>query len=136
MPYKFGKAILFSFVVWLVGFVWGMIIFMTPLMALSPIPFISSSPAISFPLLVIMPLVSFLLARSYLKEAADKPLEGLKFGVTMFLVNIVLDFLVIVLLFAGGLGFFAYLSIWLGYILVSAVPYLVGRSIAAQQASV
>jgi hypothetical protein len=62
----------------------------------NPFHFFSSSPAISFPLLVIMPLVSFLLARSYLKEAEDKPMEGLKFGVTMFLANIVLDFLVIV----------------------------------------
>jgi len=127
MPYKFGKAILFSFVVWLVGFIWGMIIFMTPLVNLQPIPFISSSPAISFPLLVIMPLVSFVLARSYLKQAENKPLEGLKLGVTMFLVNIILDLLIIVLLFGGGMQFFAYLSIWLAYILVSVIPYFVGR---------
>ena len=127
MPYKFGKACLFSFVVWLVGFIWGMIIFMTPLVNLQPIPFISSSPAISFPLLVIMPLVSFVLARSYLKQAENKPLEGLKFGVTMFLVNIILDLLIIVLLFGGGMRFFTYLSIWLAYIFVSAIPYFVGR---------
>jgi hypothetical protein len=80
-------------------------------------------------------LVSFLLARSYLKEAKDKPLEGLKLGVTMFLVNIILDLLIIVLFFGSGWGYFTYLSIWLGYILVSVVPYFVGRSMAAQQAS-
>lgn len=134
MPYKFGKAILFSLVIWIVGFVWGMLIFMTPLVNLAPIPYISGNPAISFPALLILLLVSFLLARSYLKQAEDKPLEGLKLGVTMFLVNIILDLLVIVLLFGSGWGYFAYLSIWLGYILVSAVPYFVGRWLAGQQA--
>jgi hypothetical protein len=127
MPYKFGKAILFSFFVWFTGFVWGSIIFMTPWVDLSPIPLISSNPAISFPLLVLMPLVSFFLAGSYLKEADDKRLEGLKFGLTVFLVNILLDLLVIVVLFGGGLVFFVSLTVWLNYILVSVVPYFKGR---------
>jgi hypothetical protein len=133
MPYKFGKAILFSFVIWLVGFIWGMIIFMTPLVNLAPIPYISGNPAISFPAIIILLVASFLLAKSYLKGAEDKPLEGFKLGVTMFLVGIILDLLVIVLLFGSGWEYFTYLSIWLGYFLVSAVPYFVGRWMTAQQ---
>ncbi|MCP4536220.1 MAG: hypothetical protein GY832_03655 [Chloroflexi bacterium] len=128
MPYKFGKAVLFSLVVWIVGFVWGSIIFMTPWNDLPSIPFVSSSPAISFPLLVLMPTVSFFLARSYLKQAEDKRLEGLRFGLTVSVANIVLDLLVIVMLFGGGLGFFASLTVWLGYIAIGVVPYLVGQT--------
>ena len=128
MPYKFGKAVLFSLAVWIIGFIWGSIIFMTPLNDLSPIPYISSSPAISFPLLIIMPLASYFLSKSYLKDTQDRLQEGLKFGVTMILVNFVLDLLVIVALFAGGVAYFASLTVWLGYAAIGVVPYLVGRA--------
>ncbi len=130
MPYKFGKAVLFSLVVWLIGFVWGSIVFMTSLKDLAPIPFVSTNPAISFPLLVLMPLASFLLARAYLREAENKTLEGLKFGLTVSVVDIIMDFLAYALLFGGGLGFFASLTLWLSYVAMGVVPYLVGRAMA------
>ena len=135
MPYKFGKAILFSLLVWIVGFIWGSIIFMTPLNDLPPIPYVSSSPAISFPLLIIMPLVSYLLAKPYLKDTQDKLQEGLRFGVTMILVNFVLDLVVIVAMFAGGAAYFASLTVWLGYAAIGAAPYFAGR-VQARQAVV
>ncbi len=128
MPYKFGKAVLFSLAVWIIGFIWGSIIFMTPLNDLSPIPYISSSPAISFPLLIIMPLASYLLAKPYLKNTEDKLKEGIRFGVTIFVVNIILDLLVIVALFAGGAAYFASLTVWLGYAAIGAAPYFAGRA--------
>ncbi|MFQ5616710.1 MAG: hypothetical protein ACE5GO_09690 [Anaerolineales bacterium] len=134
MPYKFGKAILFSLLVWIVGFAWGSIIFMTPLNDLPPIPYVSSSPAISFPLLVIMPLASYLLAKPYLKDAQDKRQEGLRFGVTIILVNFILDLLIIVALFAGGAVYFASLTVWLGYAAVGAASSFAGRAQARQPA--
>ncbi|MFQ5614888.1 MAG: hypothetical protein ACE5GO_00235 [Anaerolineales bacterium] len=133
MPYKLGKAILFSLLVWIVGFVWGSIIFMTPLNNLPPIPYVSSSPAISFPLLIIMPLASYFLAKSYLKDAQDKPREGLRLG--MIVVNFILDLLVIVALFAGGAAYFASLTVWLGYAAIGAAPYFAGRAQARQAAA-
>jgi hypothetical protein len=49
MPQKRFKAFGLAVLIWLVGFVWGSIVFMTPtLKATQPIPYISSNPAISF----------------------------------------------------------------------------------------
>lgn len=130
MPYKFGKALLFSLVVWIIGLVWGSTIFMSSWKDLSPIPFVSSNPVISFPLLVLMPLASFLLARVYLKEAENAVLEGLKFGLTVSVVDIIMDFLVYALLLGAGLGFFVSLTLWINYVTMGVAPYCVGRAMA------
>ena len=48
MPYRFFKALGFAILIWIVGFVWGSIVFMTPaLKNVAGIPYISSNPAIS-----------------------------------------------------------------------------------------
>src|SRR6266699_2162550 len=79
MPYKTGKALIFAVLVWIIGFVWGSIVFMTPaLKTVAAIPYVSSNPAISFPILIIWLVVTYLLAKSYLKAAGDKVSEGLK----------------------------------------------------------
>ena len=84
MPYKLGKAILFAVLLWIIGFIWGSIVFMTPaLRNIGAIPYVSSNPAISFPILLVWPIVIYLLAKSYLKAAVDKAAEGLKLGITL-----------------------------------------------------
>lgn len=91
-PYKFGKALGYAFLIWIIGFLWGMIVFMVPLLKNLPsVAYISKFPAISVPLMIFYFILLFYLTKTYLKETDRKAQEGLKFGVTIFLVNIVLD---------------------------------------------
>ena len=133
MPQRFGRALAYALLIWITGFVWGTVVFMTPaLKDVSSVSYVSRFPAISFPLLLLWPFLANMLARSYLKRTAgDTASEGLKLGLTFALVNFLLDLLVLVILFKNGFGFFAYLTIWLAYFILLIVPWLTGRSLAA-----
>ena len=129
MPYKPVKALAFAVLIWIVGFIWGSVVFMTPaLKSLPSIPYVSRYPAISFPILVIWLFVTYLLARNYLKTAPDKPTEGLKLGITFTVVNLLLDLLVLVILFGNDLSYFASLSIWVANLMLVLVPWWVGKT--------
>jgi len=132
-PYRFGLALGIALFVWMSGFVWGSIVFMTPALKEIPeIPHISKYPAISFPLLVVWIVAVIFLARFYLRETPRKASEGLKFGLVLALVNLLLDLLVIVFAFGGGWSFFSYVSIWVAYISLVVVPWLTGRRLEAR----
>jgi len=128
MPHKPIKAFAYALLIWFVGFVWGSIVFMTPaLKSVAPIPYISKNPAISFPLLVIWPILIYFLARSYLKNVSDRSAAGLRLGVIFAAVNFVLDLVVLVFLLQAGFGYFASLTVWLAYLMLLTIPCLVGR---------
>ena len=130
MPFKIGKALIYAVLLWVVGFVWGSIVFMTPaLKTVAAIPYVSSNPAISFPILIIWLIVTYLLAKSYLKAAGDKAAEGLKLGIMFSVVNLALDLLVLVLLLKAGFGYFVSLTVWLGYFMLFIIPWIAGRSL-------
>lgn len=130
MPSRIGKALVFAVLLWLIGFVWGSIVFMTPqLKAFARIPYVSSNPAISFPILLIWLIVTFVLANSYLKAAGVKASEGLKLGLMFSGVNFMLDLVVLVALLKAGGGYFLSLTVWLGYVMLFIIPLLVGRSL-------
>ncbi len=130
MPFKIGKALIYAVLLWVVGFVWGSIVFMTPaLKTVTPIPYVSSNPAISFPILFIWLIVTYLLAKSYLKAAGDKVSEGPKLGIMFSVVNVVLDLFVLVLLLKAGFGYFVSLTVWLGYFMLFIIPWIAGRSL-------
>ena len=115
---------------WVVGFVWGSIVFMTPaLKTVAGIRYVSSNPAISFPILFIWLIVSYLLAKNYLKAAVDKVAEGLKLGIMFSVVNVALDLLVLVLLLKAGFSYFNSLTVWLGYFMLFMIPWVAGRSL-------
>jgi len=133
MPYRFGLALGLAVVVWMTGFVWGSIVFMVPaLKGIAEIPYVSRYPAISFPLLVLWIPLAWLLARFYLEKTSAKAIEGLKFGLVLFAVNILLDLLVIVFTFQAGFSFFGYASIWLACALLVLVPCVTGRRIESR----
>ena len=130
MPFKIGKALIYAVLLWTIGFVWGSIVFMTPaLKTVAAIPYVSSNPAISFPILIIWLIVTYLLAKSYLKAAGDKAAEGLKLGIMFSVVNLALDLLVLVLLLKAGFGYFVSLTVWLGYFMLFMIPWVAGRSL-------
>jgi hypothetical protein len=130
MPQNPFKAFGFALLIWLVGFIWGSIVFMTPaLKATQPIPYISGNPAISFPILLIwIPLIYFL-ARACLSRVNDPDREGFKLGLIFAATNFILDLVVLVLLLKAGAGYFAAASIWFAYILLIIIPWLTGRSL-------
>ena len=132
MPERIGRALAYAVLLWITGFIWGMVVFMTPALKNIPsIPYVSRYPAISFPVLVLWLLITYLLARSYLRMTTDKSAEGLKLGVLFALVNFVLDLLVLVILFKNGFGYFASLTVWLAYLILLTVPWFTGRSLTS-----
>jgi hypothetical protein len=130
MPYRIGKALIYAGLLWVIGFVWGSVVFMTPALKTVPaIPFVSSNPVISFPTLFVWLIVTYLLAKSYLKAAGDRVEEGLKLGIMFSVVNIVLDLLVLVLLLKAGFSYFISLTVWFGYFMLFVIPWIAGRSL-------
>src|SRR6185437_13754584 len=127
MPERLGRALGYALLIWLSGFVWGSVVFMTPaLRNVAAIPYVSRYPAISFPLLFLWLVITYLLARSYLKSATDKAAEGLRLGALFAVVNFFLDLLILVLLFKNGFTYFASLTVWLAYFILLTVPWFTG----------
>jgi hypothetical protein len=53
MPQRTGRAIAYAVLIWITGFAWGSVVFMTPsLKSVSSILYVSRYPAISFPVLI------------------------------------------------------------------------------------
>jgi hypothetical protein len=132
MPERIGRALGYAVLIWLSGFVWGSVVFMTPVLRnVAAIPYVSRYPAISFPLLLLWLVIAYFLAQSYLKRTTDKAIEGLRLGLLFAVVNLILDLLVLVLLFKNGFAYFASLTIWLAYLILVTVPWFTGRSLAS-----
>src|ERR1043165_623004 len=122
----FGLAIL----IWIIGLVWGSFVFMTPAVkATPPIPFVSANPAISFPILLIWIPVTYLFARICLYRNPNPAAEGFKAGIVFAVTNFILDLLMLALLLKAGYGYFASLTVWLGYFILLIIPWLTGRSL-------
>ena len=123
------KALAYAILIWLVGFVWGSVVFVTPsLKSVSPIPYISSNPAISFPILLIWIPLTYLFARSCLKGSSNKSAAGLRLGFIFSVTDVALDLVVLVFILRAGFGYFASLTVWLGYTILLIIPWLTGRS--------
>ena len=125
------RAFAYAILIWLVGFVWGSVVFMTPaLKSVQPIPYISTNPAISFPILLIWIPLTYLLAKSHVKGAKDRVAAGLRLGLLFVVLNFVLDIAVLVIGLKAGLGYFMSLTVWLAYALLLLIPWLTGQSMA------
>jgi hypothetical protein len=130
MPQRLVKALGFAILIWIIGFVWGSFVFMTPsLKNVSAIPYVSRNPAISFPILLIWLVATYFLARNYLAGTKERDAEGLKLGLVFAGVNFALDLLVLVFLLKTGFGYFASATVWLAYLILLLIPWLTGRSL-------
>ena len=129
MPYKPLRAFAYAVLIWVVGFIWGSIVFMTPaLRSTPPIPYVSNNPAISFPIILLWTVLTWLLAKSYLRAASEKEQEGLRLGLVFVLVNFVLDLVVLVFLLKAGFKYFVSASVWFAYTSLVVIPWLTGRA--------
>lgn len=130
MQFRIGKALGYAFLIWITGFIWGSIVFMTPaLKHVRPMPYVSSNPAISFPLLLLWPILVYVLARRFLNSVAEKSTHGMKLGLIFGVTNFLLDLVVLVFLLKAGPGYFVSLTVWIAYGLLVIVPWLTGRSL-------
>lgn len=136
MPYRIGRALWYAILLWLSGFVWGSIVFMTPALKSTPaIPYISRNPAISFPILILRLVLTYLLAKVYLKATQNKSGEGLKLGLVLAGTNLVLDLLILVFALKTGFSYFLSATVWLAYFMLITIPCLTGRSLERGTAS-
>ncbi len=130
MGFRFRRAIGYAILIWLVGFIWGTFVFMTPsLKSTPPIPYVSGNPAISFPILLIWLVLTYVLARSFLRTANDPAKDGLRLGITFAIVNFLLDLVVLVGLLRAGSRYFISLTVWVAYVMLVIIPWLTGRSV-------
>lgn len=136
MPYKPLRAFAYALLIWVVGFIWGSIVFMTPaLRSTPPIPYVSSNPAISFPIILLWTVLTWLLAKSYLKAAPESAQEGLRLGLVLVLINFVLDLVVLVFLLKTGFKYFISVSVWFAYASLVVIPWLTGRALETSNSS-
>src|ERR1044071_5132131 len=108
MPRTIFKAIAFAILIWIIGFVWGSFVFMTPaLRSTRAIPYISSNPAISFPILLVWIIVAYFLARVHLARSQNPTAAGVHLGFIFAGMNLALDLMVLVFLLKAGAAYFA-----------------------------
>jgi hypothetical protein len=126
-PFRLGTAVWYSVLLWVLGFVWGTVVFMVPpLKAVQSIPYFSKYPAISLVLLPVYLILVWLVARHYLSSETNKAVEGLKLGGMILLVNLLLDVIVYLILFNSP-DYFTFASIWVVYAIFVFLPWLVGK---------
>jgi hypothetical protein len=127
VPFAWGKALGLAVFIWLVGFIWGMVVFMVPVLKeIQPIPYVSRYPAISFPLLVVFAVLAYLFAGMRLANHERKGAAGFRLGLTFFLVNFLLDHFVLVAAFDAGRQYYASLTVWTAYAILVIVPWTTG----------
>jgi hypothetical protein len=114
--------------IWLVGFVWGSVVFMTePLKALPAIPYVSRYPAISFPLLVGFAMLAWWAARRHAARFGGDSATALRLGVILAGSNLALDVLVLAIALGNGVAFFQMLTIWIAYAILLFAPIVLQR---------
>ena len=125
-------ALLHGLSIWLIGFIWGSVVFMTPVLKDVPsIAHISRYPAISFPLVIAFAGLAWVLAgRFFVRYGVGAATTGL-YGPTLAWVNAGLDFVVLAIVFGNGLSFYDSLTLWLAYAVLYIVPRLRAHGISA-----
>jgi len=79
------KGAWYAIVLWIVGFVWGIVVFMVPsLENLPSIPHPSKLPAVTFVLMPLYLVMLWYLARRYRSLTHAKAAAGFKLGVVLF----------------------------------------------------
>ena len=131
MNIRLGRAIGFGILIWLVGFMSGTVVFMTPaLKSIPSIPWFSRYPAISFPLLILFPLMAYWFAPKCVERGgtgAGVPPVGWIFVAA----NLLLDAVVLVGAFKSGWVYFAFASVWLAYALMLVTAHAALKKLAA-----
>ncbi|WP_305065333.1 hypothetical protein [Methanococcoides sp.] len=118
--------------IWIIGFIWGCIVFSTPaLSAIPSIEYISKMPAITLLLFVVLPILAIYFTKAYLKDTKDKAEEAKLLGITFLMTNLALDLAMYLTIYDKD--YYSYLSIWIYYALLLGIPYYIGKRIQASE---
>ncbi len=129
---KWGKAIGYGTLIWVIGFVWGTVVFMTPaLKAVPSIQMFSRYPLISFPLLILFPWLAYVFAPKCLTPPAPGNPSVPQVGIVFVVVNVLLDAVILVGAFKSGWQYFTFLSVWLCYVLMIVTARMALKKMAA-----
>jgi hydrogenase-4 membrane subunit HyfE len=122
----------FALLLWLIGMVWGSVVFAIPaLKDWGRTDYVSANLAVSVPILIAWAVLIPRLARRHLRDTAQRAAEGLKLGIAFALVAIVLDAVVVAVAFQAGAAFFGHLLLWLGYAMLLLLPWQAGRQLGS-----
>jgi hypothetical protein len=114
---------------WLVGMIVGSLVFAVPTLKAAPaIPYVTTNPFITLPILVLWAALVPALARGLTADARTPEGEGLRVGAIFLAVNVLLDAALVVGAMNAGLGFYAHLGPWVAYSLLLLLPWRVGRA--------
>jgi hypothetical protein len=113
--------------IWMTGFVWGSVVFMTPALQVSAIPWVSSNPAISGPIPLAWLPLTYVTARWYLRRVGGRAAEARRLGAVLAGTNLLLDAVLLVGALGAGFQYFESLSVWTAYALLALVPRLAVR---------
>lgn len=129
MPTGHVSVLFYASVLWLLGFAWGMVVFISPaLRSIASVAYVSKLPAVSVVLIPVYSAILYFLTRASLKGTTNGAIAGLKFGLWLAIPNIILDAIVYVILFASY-DYFSYVSIWVAYALFLIIPVVVGARV-------
>jgi len=132
MPHKVGRALGYAAILWLVGMVWGSVVFAIPaLKDWGRTAYVSANLAVSVPILIAWAVLIPWLAKRHLRDTAQRAAEGLKLGIVFAAVAIVLDAVVVAVALKAGASFFGYILLWLGYAMLLALPWHAGRRLGS-----
>ncbi|HRY09961.1 MAG: hypothetical protein KC544_08050 [Gemmatimonadetes bacterium] len=131
LPTRPVSATSWGLAFWIVGMVAGIVVYAVPrLKATPPVHGLSANPWITLMILAAWIAMAWFLARSRLPKAADPTAEGLRLGILLCVVNVLLDLAIVVKAMGTGGAFYRYLGPWLAYASLVVVPWLVGRIVA------
>ncbi|NYT19425.1 MAG: hypothetical protein GKC08_03935, partial [Methanosarcinales archaeon] len=120
------KAIAYSLLIWVIGFVWGTIVFMTPALSeIGTVAHITKMPAITIPILIVYLLMIPYLSKRYLENAVDKIAEATILGVIFLAINALLDLVMYLTIYDQD--YYTYASIWISYALLLILPPYTGK---------
>lgn len=128
LPEHPRRAIALGFALWLLGMAVGGVVFAFPaLRNVSPIPYVSANPFITLPILTLWAVATWTGTRRAVHRSRDAKAEGVRFGMTLLVINVAMDLLVVVFMLRRGLEFYSFLGPWVAYLVLIGVPVLLGR---------
>ena len=124
-----GRALGYALILLGVSFAWGAVSANVSALRLArPIPHFARNRAVAVPILITWVVLAFALARRYLTLTGGSGAEGIGLGIVFAGAALVFDLVVVAGIVGEGRRHFEQPVLWVGYALLVAVPWLVGRA--------
>jgi hypothetical protein len=127
-----ARAVRYALVLLAVGFVWGAVSAnVAALRTAPPVPYFARNAAVALPILLVWSALAYLLARRYFRLTGAAATEGVRLGAVFAAATLLFDLVVVAGIVGEGWQHFRQPVLWLAYVLLVAIPWLVGRAFGA-----